>query len=494
MTTTGPDDRVVVIGSGPCGAAAATRLVERGVRTVLLDAGMSAPKGFVARAGGRTLFRRKSWEAYDQHRLDPASGDDVVWISSLSLGGLSNYWTAAVPRYAPQDFVDGARIDERYRWPVGYDDLAPWYELVEGRMGLTTGEPIAGVPPGRRRHHHRLPTDWQAAAAAAASHGHGVGALPMARGNPTMVARRNTEFSSYEALAEPLEGAPGFQLVSGALVTRLNWSSSSGRVASVAYVDRRSGERVEARCRAVVLAAGAIDSTAIVLRSTSSDFPTGLGNSEGLVGRYLHDHPREWWPIGLDRPMTALAHPVYVARAPHATSDPLSAASLTIGMTDSLPDRLRTFYGGRTSAFGVQVLGTMVPSPDLGVVLGRGEAARPALHLRFDDHALATLTSARERVREVLGSAGVGVTVRGPFFPARPGEAVHYGGTVRMHHDPRWGVLDGWNRMHEVPNVAVVDPSSFTTGPEKNPTLTAMALAVRAADRLADDLDQGPLA
>jgi choline dehydrogenase-like flavoprotein len=64
---------------------------------------------------------------------------------------------------------------------------------------------------------------------------------------------------------------------------------------------------------------------------------------------------------------------------------------------------------------------------------------------------------------------------------------VHYAGSVRMHDDPRYGVLDRWNRMHDVPNVVVCDMSCFTTGPEKNPTPTAMALAIRAADRLADD-------
>jgi choline dehydrogenase-like flavoprotein len=69
-----------------------------------------------------------------------------------------------------------------------------------------------------------------------------------------------------------------------------------------------------------------------------------------------------------------------------------------------------------------------------------------------------------------------------------PGTAVHFGGSVRMHHSPRFGMVDAWNRLHAVPNVLVVDPSAFTTGPEKNPTLTAMALASRASQRLAKDL------
>ena len=81
--------------------------------------------------------------------------------------------------------------------------------------------------------------------------------------------------------------------------------------------------------------------------------------------------------------------------------------------------------------------------------------------------------------------------VPGPFHELRPGSSVHYGGSVRMHADPAFGVLDRWNRLHDVPNVAVVDSSCFTTGPEKNPTLTAMAIAVRAADRLGRDVRDG---
>ena len=140
----------------------------------------------------------------------------------------------------------------------------------------------------------------------------------------------------------------------------------------------------------------------------------------------------------------------------------------------------------------------MVPTPDVSLTLGRDEptgspAIRPRITLRYDDAAMTTLVAARRRFVDVLGSAGVEVRLPGPFHEVHPGSSVHYGGSIRMHADARHGVLDAWNRVHDVPNVAVVDSSSFTTGPEKNPTLTAMALALRAAERLADDLLAGAL-
>jgi len=71
------------------------------------------------------------------------------------------------------------------------------------------------------------------------------------------------------------------------------------------------------------------------------------------------------------------------------------------------------------------------------------------------------------------------------------GNSIHFAGTCRMHESPRFGVLDAWSRMHAVPNVMVADSSAFTTGPEKNPALTAMALSARGSDKLARDLRAG---
>ena len=310
-----------------------------------------------------------------------------------------------------------------------------------------------------------------------------------------MVARRGTEFSSYHCVVRPLVDAGRLELRTGADVVALRWSPTLGRVDAVEYLDRQTGTRRVEHGRAVVIAAGAIDTTMLLLQSVSADFPDGLGNANGLVGRYLHDHPREWWVGEPSVPMTALAHPMYVARLPHETEEPLMATSMTIGLA-SRSDRLRTYFGGKSPTFGVQVFGTMVPEPDRGVTRGApltdgSGRRRPAICLRYDDAAVRNLESARARLPEVFASAGLRLRLPGPFHDLTVGSSVHFGGTVRMHRSPEYGALDEWNRLRDVPNVVVADSSSFTTGPEKNPTLTAMALAARAADRLADDLRAG---
>jgi choline dehydrogenase-like flavoprotein len=488
VTTPVSEEPLVVVGSGPCGAIAAAQLVARGLDVVMLDAGLRAPRGVLVRAAGNTVVRRMGWTEYSTDRHDPSSHPHVDWVSSLSHGGLSNYWTGAVPRFAPDDFTDGARLDERYRWPITYDDLVPFYELAERYLVVTAGDPIAGVPSNVKRFHYRLPADWQAIIDVAQRHGHGAGALPLAKGQPWMAVRRGTEFDSYHCIVAPLRQSSRFRFVSGAHVTRLSWSGAAGRVDAVEYVDRESRRVERVPTTAVVVTAGAIDSTALLLRSTSADFPTGLGNTEGLVGRYLHDHPREWWTASPGRRLPALAHPVYVARVPHDDANPLMATSLTLGLA-AKAERLKTYVRMSTSQFGVQVFGTMVPAPDVGVALGGDRGADllcpPMISLRYDNDAVANLVAARQRLHEIFAEAGLRLTVPGPLHDGRPGSSVHFGGTVRMHDDREFGVLDRWNTIYDVPNVVVCDSSCFPTGPEKNPTLTAMAIAARAADRLA---------
>jgi choline dehydrogenase-like flavoprotein len=156
--------------------------------------------------------------------------------------------------------------------------------------------------------------------------------------------------------------------------------------------------------------------------------------------------------------------------------------------------RIKSWYGGRSDLVGVQVFGTMVPSEDSTVRLFEPDrtddwADRPLeVCLRYESRVVDNMTRARDRFVEVFRDGGVRAQPVGPFHDIHPGSSFHYGGTARMHADPKFGVVDAWNRVHDSRNVIVCDASCFTTGPEKNPTLTAMAIAARAARRLATDL------
>lgn len=482
------ETEVVVIGSGPCGATAAAELVRAGVDVVMLDAGRRPVRGALVRAHGHTLFRwadrgRLSWD-----RHVPTGDPTTVWGSSLNLGGLSNYWTSAVPRMHPDDFVDGAALDERFRWPIGYSDLEPFYELVEREMDITAGLPVRGVPSGYAAFETSLKGEWRDFVDRTAGR-HAIGLIPMAKGRPWMAVLRPTAFTSYHCLVKPALSSPRFSLVTGARAVRLETTADH---VAVEYADARTRALRRIVARRVVVAAGTLDSTALLLQSRSREYPDGLGNSNGLVGRYLHDHPRQWWPARLDRPMPPLVHPLYIPRSPVGSTPPLMATSLTLGFVGA-PARIKSWCGGRSDLVGAQVFGTMVPREDSTVRLAGedhygGVDRRLEICIRYDKPTLQNVEAARDRFVDLFRDAGVGAEPIGPFHEIRPGWSFHYGGTVRMHSDPSFGVVDAWNRLHDAPNVIVCDASCFTTGPEKNPTLTAMAIAARAARRLASDL------
>ncbi len=483
------DDHVIVIGSGPCGAIAAKVLVDAGIRVTMLEAGLQLPKGVILRAGGHTLLRWRSQQELLSARHRSLGDPSTEWFSSLSPGGLSNYWTAAVPRFAPEDFSDGGRLDARFAWPVSYDDLVPFYGMVEDLLKITGPEvSLPVLPAGRARYRISSPPDWQALGDSMDAPQLTV--LPLARGGRWMLARRGSEFNSYHVIVKPLEQSASFELRLGARVDRLLVSDSGDEATGVEYVDVATMRRQTMRARAIVLAAGTIDSTRVLLNSTSRSYPNGLGNDGGLVGRYLHDHPKEWWMVDFERPLTMVDHPLYLAREPYAGSTPLSGSSATIGMATQR-QRPKALAHRKSSLFGVQVFSTMVPEDVQGVQLvpnggDAGGAPIVDIRMRYSDVASATLHAVRERFESVFAAVGNPVRVLPVDWTPRPGASVHFGGTARMHESAEFGVVDKWSRLHRTRNVVVADLSTFTTNPEKNPTLTAMALAARAAGHLVD--------
>jgi choline dehydrogenase-like flavoprotein len=260
-------------------------------------------------------------------------------------------------------------------------------------------------------------------------------------------------------------------------------------------VDRATGAHQQLDAAAVVVAAGPMASPKLLLQSTSGDFPGGLGNTHDVLGRFLHDHPKDWCVLVLDRALPRLDQPLHLSRAPYSESPPLMAAALTIGPLAKW-DRLLSFTNATTNRFGLVTFSTMPPEEHNYVRLDptrRDEFGMPILdiNIRYGSEVTQAVAAMQARLRAILDRAGIHATLECPLDRLVPGTAAHYGGGVRMHASARYGMLDGWNRLHEVDNVAVVDASSFTTGVEKNPTLTAMALAARAARRLAHDLKAG---
>lgn len=488
--------RVIVIGSGPAGAMAAHKLVSLGIPVTMMESGQTLPSGLLLRVLDRNLVRRMPDAERHILRNEEGNPNGALWIRHLSPGGLSNQWTGAVPRFAVEDFVEGERLHECYRWPIRYADLQPYYEESERLIGVS-GEvgDVPNLPAGVITYERRLPPDWRPIASRAAANGQGLTSLPLADGPPTMLVRRGTAFNSFSNVVVPLLKSGHFQFLSGAHALELESSPTDGRVNAVVYHDRSDGQEKRLTASAIVIACGPLHSTKLLFDSTSAAFPDGLGNSGGLLGRYLHDHVRDWWACDLDRPISLLSSAAYLTRKPFETSAPLIATSWTIGVADTT-DRIRSRANLKSKSLGVQVFGTVVPGERNFVRRSSTRTdpfGRPELDVRmtFGDDDVQNVLDARQTLLDLFRSSGYAPEVRRAETVLTPGESVHFGGTIRMHESRTYGVTDAWNRLYDAPNVLACDASCFTTGSEKNPTLTAMAIAARAVDRLAHDLKQG---
>jgi choline dehydrogenase-like flavoprotein len=473
--------------------------VEAGADVTVLEAGREVDAGgLTARIGGVTVARRHRPLKRRTDGLVVTGDPATVVYEDLAPGGLTNHWSCAVPRFSEDDFNDGQRAGEAFTWPISYRDLEPWYDWVEPHMRIAgAGTGPRQLPAGRVAKVTRLPAFWEAVDAAAQRLGQAVVPIPYVYGGQTSVSSSGTIFNSYVRMVRPLERDGRLRVRFGMRATQLEWSGEHKRVSGVIARNVNGGADLRIRCRAVVVAAGAVNSTKLLLQSTSGDFPHGLGNTHGVLGRYLHDHPLGKVILACDRAVP-FQPAAYVTRQSLQETSPLYAAScLQWSGVFRLAQSLLKGHPGSLASTGFSVFGTMAPSSENYVGLDSSRQTTdgtPAvvLNIRYPEESLKALVSARDRLMHLLADAKLQTRI--DVWHVEPvGGAHHYAGSCRMHASPHYGMLDAWSRLHAVPNVVVADSAAFTTGSEKNPVLTAMALAARAARRLAEDLRTGAI-
>lgn len=495
----------IVVGAGLAGGCVAGELCRGGMEVLLLDAGplldpdhfgaANAPRArgwpwrVLRAAGGQRIQVRspmvtpQTCGLYVCDRDNPyeTAGAPFLWLRGRQVGGRGHVWGRVVLRWSPREFC-GEAGGGAGCWPLGYEDISPYYEELERQL-LAEGsdEGCEQVPDGRWSRHRSVGEREKEFLARVGS------VLERRRAVPLRIATY-----APGPLAPMLEDA----LATGRLTLRPNTVvqkvvlDAAGRLAyGVQAVDRLSRERLVLRGPRLFITASTIETVRLLLNSRSDRHPDGLGNSSGLLGRYLMDHPCSSvsWPLP------------GAGAAPTADLLDLAASS---GAYLPAPDGSEPGSG----RFGVQVyvsetrvslraFGEMRPRPENTVSLGARRdrwgvpAARIAMAFDGEDRALL------EAQRRLLGEmARLAAPPRaGPLGRSRvrpvshpAGSAAHECGGVPMGSTPDDSVADPWNRLWDCPNVVVCDASCFRSSGYQNPSLTIMALALRAARRALD--------
>ncbi len=520
---------VLIVGAGASGAVAALELATRGFRVVCLEQGdWALPDDFTAGKPQWELARLKSWSSSPNVRGLPsdypvdASDSPVEPLMYNGVGGSTILYAGHWVRALPSDFrvrsLDGVADD----WPLTYEDLRPFYDELTHFMGVSglAGDPaypdehtfpLPPLPIGKygrvaARGMNELGWHWWPGPNAIASrtfrHRPACQRFGACESGCPTGAKASTDFTHWRDAI-----AAGAVLRTRARVSRLT-SDGRGLVTGAEYIDS-TGTLRHQRAGVTVLAANGIGTPRLLLNSASPQFPDGMANSSGLVGKRLMTHLLTSVYGIYDDDLGGHLGPTGQAlqSLQFYESDPgrgfvrgakwnlMSAPGLLRHTAWSPGVDWRTTMGpafhnrlsraGRYTEWGATI--EDLPEEHNEVVLDPDVADSdgvPAAKMRYviGDNSRAMIDFHIDRMSEAHQAAGA---VELDVFPVVRDSGWHLMGTARMGDDPKTSVVDQFCRSHDIPNLFVIDGSVFVTSTGVNPTATIMAIALRSMRHLA---------
>ena len=530
---------VCIVGSGASGGIAAKELTEKGLRVVVLEAGnWVSPARFKTHIVPWELPFRGRWKSHGENDYSgflyvknpvvcPAEPIDYALLPAV--GGKTLTWARVSWRFGAKDFKNRGIGDD---WPFGYEELAPYYDRAETFMGVAGAkEGLAALPDGQfikplelrcgekmigEACRTKLGADYRVIALRKAINTVAYGGRRACHycGYCMRGCDINAAYSSANAAIPAAEKTGRLTLVRDAIVRELEVDATGKRCSGAVFIDRQSRKEFRVRARAYALACGGVEDVRILLMSKSKDYPQGLANSSGWVGRNLlsehydgavgyidrllgarvmnEDGAGEHGEIPnvyYERPGRNFARGYMIDLQSGPVQIPDFAAQVP-GFGEKYREEVRRIYPAMVylGAHG-EMLANEKSYVDLDPV-ARDPFGLPKarMHLEWGENELAMVRDEREKCRAIIEAAGGKVLAMrsDDIKPHFDGENLV--GTVRMGSDPKRSVLDATNRTHDVKNLWVLDGASFTSYCEKNPTLTVTAVAIRASDHLAEAL------
>jgi choline dehydrogenase-like flavoprotein len=555
----------IVIGSGISGGWAAKELCELGLKTLVLERGRNVEhnKDYPTATMDPWQFKHRGQmtrEFLDENPLiSKAAGfgeDDAHffikdkdhpyiqekpfdWIRGYQIGGKSLTWGRACQRWSKYEFTNPERFGYGIAWPIGYDDVAPWYSHVEKFIGVCGNKDgIESMPDGEflppfdmncvqeviskkisenYPDRHLVHARW--------AHLTKPNQLHLDQGRGKCQARnmcmRGCPFGGYfSSVSSTLPWAKrtgNLTIRPFSVVHSVIYDEKLGKATGVKVIDTNTKEVIEYKAKIIFMNASALNTNLILLNSTSARFPNGLGNDNGLLGKYV---AFQNYRASVTAGMNGFLDRYYFGRNP---------TELILANYRNLQKQETDYKGGFTTFMGayrhqhpteklvgeiggdykdsltepggwqvyMYLQGETIPKESNHVRLSKNQKDQWGIPLlvtsvEYDDNDERMIQDFLTQSAEMLERSGC-KNIKKFDNKQAPGLDIHEMGGVRMGKDPKTSLLNQWNQLHLCQNVFVTDGACMTSTGNQSPSILYMALTARAVNYAVEEIRKGNL-